>query len=218
VFDENKSYIIARSELAYGFFVLLKFIKILGDNSSVFIFKLYKERMKGDKFSQIGHTVSIYASGGKLFYVDPQQSIFNDITALDYLQLTSYVQGLYQFNFIDIVFFISPEKSSSNIVLTELLNSPPGQQVDIVQRTKDINFGGKIKRKTKSKKNRSMKNKSKRHKKQHFKTKMKTLKKKNYSKYKQYGRGDDDDDYINMVEKIDKTNKVESLILTNDEL
>jgi hypothetical protein len=218
VFDENHSYIIARCELIYGFFVLLKLIKMMGDDASstVFIFKLYKDLMKGDKFSQIGHTVSIYVTGGKLFYVDPQQSIFNDITAYDYNQLTSYVQGLYPFNFIDIIFFISTEKSANNIVLTDLLKSD--QKVDIVQRTKDINFGGKMKRKTKSKKNRSMKNKSKRHKKQHFKTKMKTLKKKNYSKYKQYGRGDDDDDYINMVEKIDKTNKVESLILTNDEL
>jgi hypothetical protein len=204
----QNAYIILRCKLDYGCTILFNYVNYMKNIgaflNNVLVFKLYKERLQNGKYSQIGHTVSIYGMNNKIYYIDPQNSILHDISELDNVGLLSFIQNLYGINifkFMDIIFFSSitpPTTNSKYYSLYELLNTQP--DTDVIERTEDINYGGKRNKSINKKKKTKMKYRKNKH-------------NKTNKKYKQHGGVVDP--YIKLVQETDKKNKVESLIMVD---
>ena len=142
--------------------------------------------------------------------------------------MVSYIQNTYSksdFKFVDVIFTVSlspPTTSVKYYSLQEILNHVQPEP-DIIERTTDINFGGKLKRKhrktkymTKKQSKKGRKNQyntNKKTKLKRNKTKLKRNKTKKLKTVKYRQNGGEVDEYIKMVEEIDKQNNVPSLIL-----
>jgi hypothetical protein len=150
--SEN-NYIIIRSKLYFGLNSIYNFINNYSSTNYAIIFKMYRDlyNPNTNKYSQIGHTVSISFFNKEIYYVDPQNNILTKIT--DKSTLFEYLFK-YGFTYIDIIYsvskYISPNKPYLNKY--QAIDFVNNNSNDLHLIPRDDLTGGKIKRKTKKQK------------------------------------------------------------------
>jgi len=200
------AYVIIRMNLRGALTVLFHFMKLFTytQNYAV-IFKLYnaEKEYNTDKYSQIGHTASLAKTAdGKIYFIDPQQSIYQEITAEN--QLITFINNSYNnyYNFADIIYTVRPspgfgDDSRPSDKITDLFDE------NIIPRPKDLTYGGKQRIK-KTKRNKKFK-KSKHNKKSKRNKKSKTQKNRKQ-------KGGDLDPFEKLMVEIDSKYKIEPVI------
>jgi hypothetical protein len=152
----NNEFIIMRSSLKFGLTTISNFInnyKIINNKINyTIIFKLYREYFKvnsNNEFSQIGHTVSIANFNDKIYYIDPQAGVYQEIT--DFNAMLSYLLNL-GFLYIDVIYIVNTLNDKPHLIKNEVINiiNNNVENVSIVYRNESTTHGGKKKHKMKN--------------------------------------------------------------------
>jgi hypothetical protein len=199
-------YFVLRLDFNSAIWDIVRLLSSYSEDNYFIIFKMYtkkyQENTENTKYSHIGHTVAMFKSNNLYYYVDPQASIFqeltDDVTAIkslpgnnenyfmDIISTIKSLPGNNENNFIDIIYSVRNEfpQNRPNQSTDVFIIKTKSQGLSIVERTPDINFGGK--KLFKKKKNKSLikiKNKSKSMKKRKN-NKSKSIKKRKNNKSK----------------------------------
>jgi hypothetical protein len=229
---DDRGYMIIRYKMANGIDILFEFLNKISNSNQGYaiIFKLYRtEYIQGtQQFSQIGHTVSFAKIDGKLYYIDPQQTITQEIDKNANVEsLVASIKGLYHqnnspnFEFMDIIYTIKTKPFPGDIPSGDIQNFKNTVEylgAKILTRTTDITHGGKNITKNRKTKRRKL-NYSKKSKENN----KKTYNKRKYNKRK-YSRkynkqiGGSLDPFEEIMIKIDKQNNIPSLLKVDDEV
>lgn len=114
----NTDYLIVRYPIFIGLYLLLEFITNYNtDLNYAIIIKLYETEFQNgtNKFSQVGHTVSIAKSNNEVFFIDPQTLIkeqihLNQMPLKDVAEeISKFMTTSYKKNFIDIIFSVKEQ-------------------------------------------------------------------------------------------------------------
>lgn len=195
----NDGYMIKRHTILVGITVLYNLMTIYDNQNYCIIFKIYRDDIVKGKPSQVGHTVAFFRHNDSYWFIDPQQSIIENITEVPSVKsLVQYIQSKYPgFNFIDIIYTLRTDISKTK---TQIEDSTPESHEMILERSSSIRYGGK--KPVKSKKIKKSKI-SKKNKKNKRKTIMKRKTNKNKSK-KYYGGETELDNFEKLMTDIDK--------------
>jgi hypothetical protein len=141
---DGSAYAIYRYPLQLGLTQIASFMSLYSppDGGYAIICKMYDtDYQKGSNvFSQLGHTISFAKKNdGKIYLIDPQGSIFEEITGTDITTLTAIIQRIYNNKaFIDIIYTVHE-------VASDLLPSIKAEELKpfaLVPRLPDITYGG----------------------------------------------------------------------------
>ena len=140
---DGSAYAIYRYPLQLGLTQIASFMSLYSppDGGYAIICKMYDtDYQKGTNvFSQLGHTISFAKKNdGKIYLIDPQQSVFEEITGMDITTLTAIIQRTYNKAFIDIIYTVHE-------AVSDLLPSIRAEELKpfaLVPRLPDITYGG----------------------------------------------------------------------------
>jgi len=135
-------------------------------NNTCTIFKMYANNTHKDGFSELGHTIALMKLGSNVFLTDPQSMTFINLVT----DHAKFVEYLAPWNFFDLIFVYLPITADRRFYGESLL--PTGQVRD---RPENVTFGGKARRRRKTKCRKKRKTKRKTNKR---KSKRKTNKRK----------------------------------------
>jgi hypothetical protein len=201
-------YFVVRFDFDHAITNIVNFMSSYSEDNYFIIFKMYTEKYQANtqntKYSHIGHTVAMFKYNNLYNYVDPQASVVQELGG-DLTEIISTIRSLpgnNEKNFIDLIFTVRyefPENRPNESTDVFIIKSK-SQGVSIVERTTDINFGGR--KLLKKKKNKSLiKTKNKSMKKRKNK-KSKSIKKQKNKKSKKNHIGGNDETKLDKFEQL----------------
>jgi len=214
-------YFVVRLDFEGAISDIVEFMVSYSEDNYFIIFKMYTEEYQANtqnkKYSHIGHTVAMFKHDKSYYYVDPQASIIQELTG-DITQTISTIRGLPGNNdkkFIDLIFTVREEfpENRPKLDSSVFVIKSNSRGLNILERTPDINFGG---RKLLKKKNKSLiKTKNKSMKKQKNKKSKSIKKRKNNKSKKNHIGGNDEtklDNFQQLMIDIDKEHNIPTVL------